>query len=81
MRRASCPSAVLVEPIREILQARGALKDNNVLAGLWIAIFQRRHHALRMDGVEPLGTGVDDRENVWEVELGGENQRFDIINV
>lgn len=81
VRRASCPPAVVVEPIREILQASGALKDYHILAGLRIAIFQGRHHALRMDGVEPLGTGVDHGENVWEIKLGGENQGFDIINV
>jgi hypothetical protein len=34
-----------------------------------------------VDSIEPLGSRVDDREQVGELQLLGEDERFDVVDV
>lgn len=65
----------------QILQARCSFKDNNLLSSHVVPVFQGWNHALRMYRIEPLITGIDDGQSVWEAKLFGKNQGLDIINV
>ena len=80
-RRLPRPRALDIKPIRQILQASRALEDGDFLAGDWVLVFERRDHALRVDFVEPLVLGINYRDDVREVELGGEDEGLDVVDV
>jgi len=66
-RRPAGPIAILVEPLGEVLDARGALKDDGVFPGDRVAVANGWHITLGVNGVVPLAVRVNDGENMWGV--------------
>lgn len=75
------PDTIGIEPVRQVLQTGGALKDDDFPLGLGVLVLQGRDVTLRVDAVVGLLSGVDDGQYVGELELLGQNERFDVVDV
>ena len=80
-RRSARPQPVGIESICQVLQTGRAFENDDVFPRLGVLVLERWNHTLRVDRIEPLLFGIDDGKHVRAVELGGQDQGFDVVDV
>jgi hypothetical protein len=77
----STPQALSVEPVRKVLETSCALKYRNVLLRHRVLVLQSWHIALWMHSVVPFVFGVDDGNDIGELEFFCKDYGFYIVDV
>jgi hypothetical protein len=79
--RPPAPAAIDIKPIGQVLDTGRSFEDDHPLACFGVLVAERGHVALWMDGVHPLLPRVDAGQHMRELELRGQDQRLDVVDV